>query len=117
MKRIRDYAKSKLILPDYGGGDKMQFPQGGELISALHFEPIDKDDMCNEWKGFYKKFNVPAKIGLELTGFEYLEDGTIQVNTFNHRLRKDEAIKTKHLVYAIGRAFLADLTSLGIQTA
>ncbi|MBX2819758.1 MAG: FAD-dependent oxidoreductase [Rhodothermaceae bacterium] len=103
MKRIRDYAKSKLILPDYGGGDKMQFPQGGDLISALHFEPIDKDDMCNEWKGFYRTFNVPAKIGLELTGFEYLEDGTIQVNTFNHRLRKDEPIKTKHLVYAIGR--------------
>lgn len=103
MKRIRDYAKSKLILPDYGGGDKMQFPQGGELISALHFKPIDKDDMCNEWKGFYRKFNVPAKIGLELTGFEYLPDGTIKVGTFNHRLRKDEFIHTRHLVYAIGR--------------
>ena len=103
MKRIRDYAKSKLILPDYGGGDKMQFPQGGDLISSLHFTPIDKDDMCTEWKGFYKKFNVPAKIGLELTGFEYRPDGTIQVNTFNHRLRKDEAILTKHLVFSIGR--------------
>ena len=103
MKRIRDYAKSKLILPDYGGGDKMQFPQGGDLISALHFEPIDKDDMCAEWKGLYRKFNVPAKIGLELTGFEHLPDGTIKVQTFNHRVRQDESILTKHLVYAIGR--------------
>ena len=103
MKRIRDYAKSKLILPDYGGGDNMQFPQGGELISALHFEPIDKDDMCTEWKGFYRTFNVPAKIGLELTGFEYLPDATIKVQTFNHRLRKEEEIYTRHLVYAIGR--------------
>lgn len=103
MKRIRDYAKSKLILPDYGGGDKMQFPQGGELISALHFDPIDKDDMCTEWKGFYRKFNVPAKIGLEIIGFEYLLDGTIKVQTFNHRTREDEDLLTKHLVFSIGR--------------
>jgi hypothetical protein len=26
MKRIRDYAKDKKILPDYGGGDRMVFP-------------------------------------------------------------------------------------------
>src|SRR6188474_130272 len=42
LKRIRDYAKDKLILPDYGGGDLMTFPEGGELTRALHFEPIDK---------------------------------------------------------------------------
>src|SRR5919108_2920920 len=43
MKRIRDYAKDKLILPDYGGGDDMRFPKGGELIQSLQFPPIDKD--------------------------------------------------------------------------
>ena len=31
MKRIRDYAKEKPILPDYGGGDRMQFPKGGDF--------------------------------------------------------------------------------------
>src|SRR5919106_2639878 len=50
MKRIRDYAKDKQILPDYGGGDRMQFPKGGNLIARLHFDPIDKDRMCVEWK-------------------------------------------------------------------
>ena len=33
MKRMRDYAKGKPILPDYGGGDRMQFPKGGELVA------------------------------------------------------------------------------------
>ena len=103
MKRIRDYAKSKLILPNYGGGDKMQFPKGGSLISALHFEPIDKDDMCAAWKGYYTSFNIPAKIGVELTGFEYGPDGVIKVQAFNHKLRKEEEIHTRHLVFAIGR--------------
>src|SRR5688572_33042644 len=50
MKRIRDYAKDKQILPDYGGGDRMQFPKAGPLIGKLHFAPIDKDRMCQEWK-------------------------------------------------------------------
>src|SRR5512134_1867716 len=54
MKRIRDYAKDKLILPDYGGGDKMQFPNGGALVALLHFAAIDKDEMCRLWKGFYR---------------------------------------------------------------
>src|SRR5215212_4665200 len=37
LKRIRDYAKDKLILPDYGGGDLMTFPEGGDLTRALVF--------------------------------------------------------------------------------
>src|SRR5262245_897380 len=49
MRRIRDYAKDKQILPDYGGGDRMQFPAGGPLVRALQFEPIDKDQMCQVW--------------------------------------------------------------------
>ena len=43
MKRIRDYPKEKLILPSYGGGDKLQFPAGGAMLSSLAFEDIDKD--------------------------------------------------------------------------
>src|SRR5512147_2880491 len=54
MKRIRDYAKDKLILPDYGGGDQMPFPKGDGLISLLRFAPIDKDEMCQQWKDFYR---------------------------------------------------------------
>jgi len=46
MKRIRDYPKDKLILPDFGGGDQMKFPRGGSLISLLHIPPLDKDNMC-----------------------------------------------------------------------
>ena len=55
MKRIRDYAKDKLILPDFGGGDQQQFPLGDGLISLLHFSPIDKDEMCWQWKNFYRE--------------------------------------------------------------
>ncbi len=103
MKRIRDYAKDKLILPHFGGGDQMQFPRGGELLDALCFDPIDKDDMCALWKGYYRSFNIPAKIGIELTGIEHLPDGTIQVQTWNHRSRSEELFLTRHLVLAIGR--------------
>ena len=66
MKRIRDYAKDKPILPDYGGGDTMQFPAGGELVDALRFEPIDKDRMVEVWKALYRKYSVPAQVGVEL---------------------------------------------------
>ena len=51
MKRIRDYAKDKFILPHFGGGDKMKFPKGGDFVARLHFSAIDKDDMCAAWKG------------------------------------------------------------------
>ena len=103
MKRIRDYAKDKLILPDFGGGDQMQFPKGDRLLSALAFDPIDKDLMCDTWKGFYRTFNVPAKIGVELTGFEHQPNGTIRVQTWNHKTRSEEFYTTRHLVFAIGR--------------
>ena len=65
MKRIRDYPKDKLILPDFGGGDQMKFPKGGKLISLLHFSPIDKDDMCVTWKQFYRENNIPVQVGIE----------------------------------------------------
>ena len=58
MKRIRDYAKDKPILPDFGGGDRMQFPKGGELIASLQFAPIDKDEMCVRWKALYRQHSA-----------------------------------------------------------
>jgi len=103
MKRIRDYAEDKLILPHFGGGDKMKFPQGGELISCLHFDPIDKDDMCAEWKKFYREHNVPAKIGVELTDAEPRDEGGWEAVTWNHNTNEEERYATRHLVVAMGR--------------
>jgi thioredoxin reductase/ferredoxin/pSer/pThr/pTyr-binding forkhead associated (FHA) protein len=103
MKRIRDYAKDKLIMPDYGGGDKMPFPNGGELIALLHFAPMDKDDMCREWKNFYREHNVPAQIGVELTGWQRRADGVWQVRTYNHNTKAEQYFLAKHVVIAMGR--------------
>ena len=103
MKRIRDYAKDKLILPHFGGGDRMQFPMGGDLVQALHFGPIDKDDMCGTWKSLYRKNNIPAKVGIELTGLSHASGGTLNVQTWNHRTREEEVFHARHLVLAIGR--------------
>ncbi|NUO80008.1 FAD-dependent oxidoreductase [candidate division KSB1 bacterium] len=103
MKRIRDYAKDKLILPDYGGGDKMPFPNGGELISLLHFAPMDKDDMCRQWKSFYREHNVPAQVGVELTGWQVRADGVWQVRGYNHNTKAEQNFLAKHVVIAMGR--------------
>jgi len=102
LKRIRDYAKDKQILPGFGGGDKMKFPTGGDLVSHLHFEPIDKDDMQITWKQFYVENNIPAKIKVELTGLEKGSDAVWNAKVYNHHLKKDEIIKTKHVVLALG---------------
>ena len=102
MKRIRDYAKDKQILPDYGGGDRMQFPAGGPLIAKLHFSPIDKDRMCVEWKALYREHSVPAQIGVELTGLE--REGDVWIaTTWNHNLKSEQKIMAKHVVLAFGR--------------
>jgi thioredoxin reductase/pSer/pThr/pTyr-binding forkhead associated (FHA) protein/ferredoxin len=102
MKRIRDYAKDKQILPDYGGGDRMQFPKGGELISRLHFQPIDKDEMCRQWKALYREFDVPSQIGVELTGLTR-EDGLWHVHTWNHNKKGEQHFHARHVVLAFGR--------------
>ena len=102
LKRIRDYAKDKLILPDYGGGDLMMFPEGGELIRALHFEPIDKDDLCRRWKALYREHSVPAQIGVELTGVK--RAGDVWVATcMNHNMKREQEIKTRHMAIGVGR--------------
>jgi len=103
MKRIRDYAKDKLILPDYGGGDNMQFPKGDGLVSLLHFSPIDKDDMCQQWKNFYRENNIPAQAGVELLGLQRRNDGVWQVRAYNHHRHDEQLYLAKHVIMAIGR--------------
>ena len=103
MKRIRDYAKGKDILPNFGGGDKMQFPKGGDLIKKLHFSPIDKDDMHLRWKGFYQKSGVVAHVGVELLGLEWADPGLWQVKTWNHKAKAEQTYRARHVVIAIGR--------------
>jgi thioredoxin reductase/ferredoxin len=103
LKRIRDYAKNKPILPSFGGGDKMRFPKGGELTARLHFEPIDKDDMCADWKRHYQEASVPAQIGVELTGLERQTSGIWSVRTWNHRVQAEHAYLARHVIIAIGR--------------
>jgi thioredoxin reductase/ferredoxin len=103
MKRIRDYPKDKLILPDFGGGDQMRFPIGGESIATLHFPPIDKDEMCVTWKQFYQTYNIPAQVGIELLGIERQPNGLWKVKAWNHNNRTEQVYSTKHVALAIGR--------------
>jgi len=102
LKRIRDYAKDKQILPDYGGGDRMKFPKAGELVASLHFAPIDKDHLCRTWKQLYRRFSVPAQVGVELTGLE--RDGSEwKVTAWNHNTKREQVLKARHVVLGFGR--------------
>ncbi|HSR51564.1 MAG TPA: NAD(P)-binding domain-containing protein [Acidobacteriota bacterium] len=103
MKRIRDYSKDKMILPSFGGGDQMHFPKGGELISRLVFEDIDKDDMCRLWKSHYRTFGIPAQIGVELSGLEEEEGGLWRVQCWNHNTKSQQSFQAKHVVISVGR--------------
>lgn len=102
LKRIRDYAKDKLILPDYGGGDQMAFPEGGDLIRSLEFEPIDKDELCERWKSLYRQHNIPAQIGMELVGLRRADDTWAAV-VMNHNKKREETILAKHVAIGVGR--------------
>lgn len=102
MKRIRDYSKNKLILPNFGGGDKLRFPKGGPLISGLRFSPIDKDDMCTRWKEYYQKNRIPTAVGMELSGLKRRANGHLEVRCWNHNTRVAAFYLTRHLVIAIG---------------
>jgi thioredoxin reductase/ferredoxin/pSer/pThr/pTyr-binding forkhead associated (FHA) protein len=103
MKRIRDYPKDKLILPNFGGGDQMRFPNGGASVTALHFPPIDKDEMCVTWKEFYQTYSIPAQVGIELLGIERQPDNLWKVKAWNHNSRSEQVYSTKHIALAIGR--------------
>jgi thioredoxin reductase/pSer/pThr/pTyr-binding forkhead associated (FHA) protein/ferredoxin len=102
LKRIRDYPKDKLILPDFGGGDRMAFPAGGDCIGSLQFAPIDKDDMCATWKSLYNRYSVPVAVGIEMTGLEATATGW-KAATWNHRTREPGALHARHVVLALGR--------------
>lgn len=102
MKQIRDYPKNKKILPNYGAGDKMKFPKCGELVALLRFEPIDKDDLCNLWKEFYRQHNIPAQIGVELIGLERRKDGIWQAKIYNYNTKSEQVYLAKHIVLGLG---------------
>lgn len=103
LRRLRDYPKEKLILPDFGGGDKMRFPDGGDAIKSLRFEPVDKDELVSRWKGFYHDYNIPAKIGLELTSLMANEQGLWCAKVWNENTKTTEEIKAKSVVLSIGK--------------
>lgn len=102
MKRIRDYPKERLILPSYGGGDKMSFPDGGAMLEALRFEDSDKDDLVAHWRGLYRDLSIPARIGSELNGLELGQDGIWDVLTWNHRAAAEMRYRARNVVIAIG---------------
>ncbi len=103
MKRIRDYSKDKLILPDFGGGDRQCFPRGGELVDGLRFPPIDKDEMCAGWKGLYARHGVRCAVGLEVTGLEPQTDGTWVASVWDHAKGRERGYTARHVVLALGR--------------
>ena len=103
MRRIRDYSKDKLILPSFGGGDRMRFPECGDLVSCLHFAPIDKDDMCAHWKGLHAQHGIQSRIGVELTGLERRADGVWAVQAWDHSARAESPLLARHVILAIGR--------------
>jgi len=102
MKRIRDYSKEKLILPSFGGGDRMRFPAGGELVSALRFAPIDKDEMVRSVKELYERHGVPYRTGIELMGLE--RRGEVwEAEAWDHGSRTPVRLLARHVVLALGR--------------
>jgi thioredoxin reductase len=102
MKRIRDYPKEKLIKPNYGGGDKLQFPVGGPMLNSLHFDDLDKDEMVVQWKAKYKEYALSARIGAEFTGLSRGADGIWDVKIWSHRAGKEMTYRARHVILAIG---------------
>jgi len=102
LKRIRDYPKEKPIKPNYGGGDKMPFPPGGPLVTALHFDEIDKDEMVAQWKRKYAEFRLNARVGSEFTGLNRRSDGIWDVKTWNHRSQQEVVYRARNVIIAIG---------------
>ncbi|MFQ5349390.1 MAG: FHA domain-containing protein [Thermoanaerobaculia bacterium] len=103
MKRIRDYSKDKMILPDFGGGDRLCFPKGDELIAGLRFPPIDKDEMCAGWKDLYAEHGVSHEVGLEVTGLAALDDGSWEASIWDHTHGQERGYTARHVVLALGR--------------
>ncbi len=102
MKRIRDYSKAKLILPGFGGADKMKFPKGGELIDALRFSAIDKDELVSRWRVLQERHKVPIHVGVELTGCDRRADGLLELRCWSHPDRSETQYLARNLVLALG---------------
>lgn len=102
MKRVRDYSKDKLILPNFGGGDKKRFPQGGEMLASLHFEPIDKDEMVKSWKALHRRFEIPSAVGMELLGLTARPDQIYEATAYDHERRCEVSWQARHVVLALG---------------
>ena len=103
LKRIRDYDSAKPIKPDFGAGKQMGFPQGGPLIERLHFHTdIRGEDLCAAWKKLYRRHGVPAQIGVELIGLEPDDGATWRAIVRNHRLDRDDVVRARHVVLALG---------------
>ena len=108
MKRIRDYSKDKLILPSFGGGDRVAFPKGGDAIAALRFDPIDKDDMCRRWKALYADHGVSYAVGVELLGIDgeatdARNEAGFSVRLFDHREHAETGVQARAVALALGR--------------
>ena len=103
VKEIRDFAKGKTVLPNYGASDKMKFPRGGELLALLPFEEIDKDDLCRRWKGLFREHSVPAQIGLELVELERQPSGVWKARLYNAKTKAEQFRMARHVVLAMGR--------------
>ncbi|MEM8930266.1 MAG: FAD-dependent oxidoreductase, partial [Acidobacteriota bacterium] len=106
LRRIRDYSKDKLILPGFGGGDKMAFPDGGDWIAKLAFEPIDKDDLCAHWKTLCQQAEAPWRLATELLGLEDDTDGNTPIfraRIYDHRRRQEGTYRARHVALALGR--------------
>src|SRR5262245_61228151 len=103
LKRIRDYPKDKKILPDFGGGDKMRFPHGGDLVAGLQFDPIDKDALCEQVKTLFRQHTVPVSIAVELTSLERGKDGVYTAIGWDHGQRSERHYQARHVALALGR--------------
>ncbi len=103
LKRIRDYDQAKPIKPDFGVGKQMGFPKGGDLVEGLRFfSDIRGEDLCATWKALYRCGSVPAQIGVELIGLEQDGGGVWRALVRNHRTRRDDALRARHVVLALG---------------
>lgn len=103
MRRIRDYSKDKLILPGFGGGDHMRFPDGGSLIKRMAFGAIDKDDLCAMYKELQRDAGIKVHLGVELLGILPQDNGEYHVRVYDHRARMDGSMAAKHIALALGR--------------
>jgi thioredoxin reductase/pSer/pThr/pTyr-binding forkhead associated (FHA) protein len=103
MRRIRDYSKDKLILPGFGGADRMAFPEAGDWIGRLPFEPIDKDDLVAGWKNVCREAGIRSLSGVEMTSLADAPEGLFQVQVYDHRNRREDSFTARHVALAIGR--------------